>query len=125
MSLEVLTVSSQSAKSAESNTTAPSCTSPTGFANTMVFAPEALATINYQISGSFEYTHFVYFTEIPNTDLSQANIASFCLDQCIAYQGNSISNLACLSFSADMGAPYHPMPAIRLLDGTARHLMPP
>ena len=105
MSLEVLTVSSQSIKS---NTTAPTCTSPTGFANTVVFAPDALATVNHQIAGSFEYTHFVYFTEVPNTDLSQATVASFCLDECIAYQGNSSSNLPCLSFSVDMGAPYPP-----------------
>ena len=84
------------------------CTSPFGFANTVVFAPNALATINHQISESFVDTHAVDFTEILNIAISQAAVASFCLDRCIAYPGNATSDLPCLSFSVDMGEPYPP-----------------
>ena len=86
----------------------PTCTSPSGFANTVVFAPNALATINHQIDDSFVNTHAVDFAEISNVALSQAAVASFCLDKCIAYPGNATSKLPCLSFSADMGRPYPP-----------------
>lgn len=92
------------------NYTSPlsTCTSPFGFANTVVFAPNALATINHQISESFVNTHAVDFTEILNIAISQAAVASFCLDRCIAYPGNATSDLPCLSFSVDMGEPYPP-----------------
>ncbi len=92
------------------NYTSPlsTCTSPFGFANTVVFAPNALATINHQIDDSFVNTHAVDFTEILNVAISQAAVASFCLDRCIAYTGNATSDLPCLSFSVDMGEPYPP-----------------
>ena len=90
------------------NTSSPTCTSPTGFANTVVFALNALATLNHNIDELFVTTHAVDFAEIPNIALSQAAIASFCLDKCIAYPGNATSKLPCLSFSADMGRPYPP-----------------
>ncbi len=90
------------------NSSLPTCTSPSGFANTVVFAPAALATVNHQIDDAFVDTHAVYFTEILNIAIPQAAIASFCLDECIAYTGNSTSDLPCLSFSVDMGEPYPP-----------------
>lgn len=100
-----------SAQSNTTNTTVPTCSSPIGFANTVLFAPDALATVNHQIADYFVNTHAVYYTEIPNTALSQASIASFCLDQCISYQANATGNAPCLSFSVDMGKPYPPDPS--------------
>ena len=105
ISLRILTATTQSTYP---NTTSPTCTTPTGFANTVVFAPDALASRNHRIETTFEYTHAIYFNELFNTDLPQATIASYCLDQCVAYKGNATSNLPCLSFSVDMGAPYPP-----------------
>ena len=95
-------------QSINSTTPSPTCISPSGFANTVVFAPNALATTNHQISPSFVTTHAIDFTEILNIAISQAAIASFCLDRCIAYPGNATSDLPCLSFSVDMGEPYPP-----------------
>jgi len=100
------------------NSRATNCTSPTGFANTVVFPPDALATTNHKIADSFVNTHYVYYTESPNIAPSQASIASFCLDQCIAYQANATGNVPCLSFNIDMGTIYPPNPndtAIRWL----------
>ena len=95
-------------QSTTSDSPSSTCTSPSGFANTVVFAPNALATINHQIDDSFVNTHAVDFTEVLNIAISQAAVASFCLDTCIAYTGNATSNLPCLSFSVDMGKPYPP-----------------
>jgi hypothetical protein len=92
------------------NSSATNCNSPTGFANTVVFAPDALATTNHKIADSFVNTHYVYYTESPNIAPSQASIASFCLDQCIAYQANATGNVPCLGFSVDMGTVYTPNP---------------
>ena len=96
------------AQAISQNKSLPTCTSPSGFANTVVFAPDALATVNHQIDDAFVYTHAVYFTEILNIAIPQAAIASFCLDVCLTYTGNSTSDLPCLSFSVDMGEPYPP-----------------
>lgn len=77
----------------------------------ILFAPDALATVNHQIADSFVNAHAVYYTEILNTALSQASIASYCLDQCVSYQGNATGNAPCLSFSVDIGRPYPPDPS--------------
>ncbi|MCJ1461278.1 hypothetical protein MMC28_011660 [Mycoblastus sanguinarius] len=102
---------------AQSNTTntntttpaTPPCLSPTGFANTVVFTPDPLATVGHEIADSFVNAHYIYYTDIPNIALSQASIASFCLDQCVAYQANATGNAPCLSFSVDMGRQYPPV----------------
>ncbi|KAL9075761.1 MAG: hypothetical protein Q9161_001513 [Pseudevernia consocians] len=93
------------------NTTAttatPTCASPTGFANTVVPAPRALATANFQVAPAFTDAHTVFVITDTNVAVSEASIASFCLDECIAYKSNSTAG-PCLSFNVNLGRPIPP-----------------
>lgn len=91
-------------------TTTPTCASPTGFANTVIPAPRALATSNFEIAPAFSDAHAVFIITDANTALSEASIASFCLDQCIAYQPNGTTG-PCLSFNVNLGLPIPPTPS--------------
>ena len=88
-------------------TAAPTCASPTGFANTVVPAPLPLATSNFEVAPTFTAAHTLFIIEILNVALSEATIASFCLDQCIAYKSNSTTG-PCLSFDVTLGKPIPP-----------------
>lgn len=71
-----------------------------------------------KIADSFVNAHYVYYTEIANTALFQASIASFCLDQCIASKANATGNVPCLSINIHLGTIYPSNPndtAIRWL----------
>ena len=84
-----------------------SCTTPTGFANTVVPAPRALATTSFQIAPSFASQHTLFIIDNLDARFSEAAVASFCLDQCIAYQPNSTTG-RCLSFNVNLGKPIPP-----------------
>ena len=88
-------------------TSTPTCASPTGFANTVVPAPRALATSNFEIAPAFAAAHSVFVITDTNLALSEAVIASFCLDQCIAYRPNGTTG-PCLSFNVNLGRPIPP-----------------
>ena len=83
-----------------------------------------------QVKPSFLAAHNLFYYSDPNTALSEAAVARFCLDQCIAYQPNpdavdlfsngTVSTLPlfyvtnkpgpCLSFTVDLGKPFPPIP---------------
>lgn len=88
-------------------TSTPACASPTGFANTVVPAPRALATSSFAIAPAFASAHGVL--EIRNTDItiSEATIATSCLDACVAYKPTSDTG-PCLSFDVNIGKPIPP-----------------
>lgn len=104
-----------------------SCSSPTGFDNIIVRAPTP-SSPKLQLKDDFLFKHILFFYTDQNTALSEAAFASFCLDQCIAYQpdpnATDVSNIPpvlppyfvtnrtgpCLSFTVDMGKPFPPNP---------------
>ncbi|CAD6580789.1 MAG: hypothetical protein ASARMPREDX12_000266 [Alectoria sarmentosa] len=88
-------------------TTTPTCASPTGFANTVVPAPLPLATSNFQIAPAFTAAHTLFVIQNLNAAFPEATIASFCLDQCIAFRPNSTTG-PCLSFDVNLGRPIPP-----------------
>ncbi len=88
-------------------TASPTCASPTGFANTVVPAPRALATSNFEVAPAFADVHSLFVLTDTNVALSEASIASFCLDECIAYQPNGTTG-PCLSFNVNLGRPVPP-----------------
>ena len=88
-------------------TSTPTCTSPSGFVNTVVPAPRALATSNFQIAPAFAAAHEVFTTRNTDITLSEASIATSCLDECVAYQPNSTTG-PCLSFNVNIGRPVPP-----------------
>lgn len=100
------------------------CPSPTGFANSIVRAPLP-SSPTLSLTNSFLFEHILFFYTDTNIAISEAAFASFCLDQCIAYQpdpkakplptegslppsyvGNKTG--PCLSFTVDMGKPFPP-----------------
>ena len=126
--LFLLSFGSSAQYSNSSNTSAPTpCPSPTGFANTIIRAPLP-SSPTFQLKDSFLFPHLLFYYTDTNIALSEAAFASFCLDQCIAYQPNAnavdlstmtdnlppsyVSNQTgpCLSFTVDMGMPYPPNP---------------
>ena len=94
--------------STHANATAPTCTKPTSFANTVVPAPDALATTNFNIASPFIDAYQLFEIIDNNTALAEATIATFCLDQCITYQ--LATGKACLSFFVNIGKPDPPVP---------------
>lgn len=84
-----------------------SCTTPTGFANTLVPTPPALATSTFQIAPSFASAHTLFIIDNLDARFSEATVASFCSDECIAYQPNSTTG-PCLSFNVYLGKPVPP-----------------
>jgi len=66
-------------------------------------------TINHQLADSFVNAHADCYNPILNTFLTQASIASFCLDRWISYKANATGNPPCLSFSVDIGRLYQPV----------------
>lgn len=115
------------ASSVPNNSIPSLCPSPTGFENTIIRAPLPNSP-TLQINPAFLSEHLLFFYTDKNTALSQAAFASFCLDQCIAYQPNPnvielpadstslpdffVTNKTgpCLSFTVDMGKLYPPNP---------------
>ena len=103
------------------------CPTPAGFANNMIRAPLS-SSPELMLKLPFLLDHILFFYTDQNTALSEAAVASFCLDQCIGYQPNPsagplptdapvfpasyVGNKPgpCLSFTVDMGKPYPPNP---------------
>lgn len=121
-------VISTHSSSPSNSSTSSACIAPTGFANIIIRAPLP-SSPTLQIEPSFFSQHLLFYYTDQNTALSQAAFASFCLDQCIAYQPNhNPANLStgpggllpasyvtsrpgpCLSFTVDVGKPYPPNP---------------
>ena len=69
-------------------TTTPACPSPTGFANTVVPAPSALARSNFAVDPAFAAAHQVIQFRTVNITVSEASIATECLERCVAYKPN-------------------------------------
>ena len=88
-------------------TTTSACPSPTGFANTVVPAPSALARSNFAVSPAFAAAHTVIEFRTTDTTVSEASIATECLDRCVAYKPNSTTG-PCLSFNVNLGRPVPP-----------------
>ena len=88
------------------STTTPTCTRPTGLANTLVPAPPSLGP-SFQVKPSFAAAHSVFlFDELP-ASFSEASIATFCFEQCLVYQPNATRG-PCLSFNVNLGKPVPP-----------------
>ncbi|MCJ1462912.1 hypothetical protein MMC07_001516 [Pseudocyphellaria aurata] len=94
-------------KSSSSNATSEKCTSPTGFANEIVRAPDNIARAHFYPSFDFDTAHNLFEIVDVNIDLPEAVIARFCLDKCIAYSSAG-GNRTCLSIFVDQGTPYPP-----------------
>ena len=103
------TASATSPPYPQNNTTTntPTCASPTGFANSVVPAPRALATSNFQVAPTFTATHTVLEIQTVDIALSEASIATTCLDECVAYKPNSTTG-PCLSIFVNIGKPIPP-----------------
>ena len=89
-------------------TPTPTCASPFGFANTVVPAPRALATAEFEIAPAFTAAHSLFLSITDDTTLSEAVIATACLDRCIAYRANNSTTGPCLSFFVNIGMPIPP-----------------
>ena len=85
----------------------PTCASPTGLANSVVPAPRALATANFQVVPAFANANTVFKLQNLDIALSEASIATTCLDQCVAFKANSTKG-PCLSFTVNLGKPIPP-----------------
>lgn len=92
------------------NSTTPACSSPTGYANTVVPAPDALALSTFRVAPAFTSKHTLFITTDLNTAQSEAAVATSCLKQCAAYQHNATSG-PCLSFDINLGKPIPSPPA--------------
>ena len=108
--LFIVAIISASFSNAQSPSTANSTTTPTstqlGLANTLVPAPASLGP-SFQIKPSFNAAHEVFqFENLPGT-LSEASVATFCLEQCVVYQPNATRG-PCLSFNVNLGRPVPP-----------------
>lgn len=84
------------------------CPSPTGFQNTVVPTPTATGT--FQIDPAFWSVHTLFIITLATASLSEAQVASFCLDQCIAVQPNATNPNPCVSFNVNFGLPTTPLP---------------
>lgn len=111
--------------SAHPTSTSPApCASPTGFSNTVIRAPLP-GSPTLQVSPRFLDAHLLFYSTFTNVQLSEAAVAAFCLDQCIAYHPDPHpANLSasaslpasyvssrpgpCLSFTVDLGKLYPP-----------------
>ena len=88
------------------DSTTPTCTQPTGLANTFVPAPLP-SDISYKIAPSFVAALSVFvFNDLPGS-FSEASIATFCFEQCVAFQPNATRG-QCLSFNVNYGSPVPP-----------------
>ena len=88
-------------------TTTSACSSPTGFANTVVPAPTALARSNFQVAPAFAAAHQVVEFRSVDITVPEAFIATECLNRCVAYTPNSTTG-PCLSFNVNLGRPIPP-----------------
>lgn len=88
-------------------TSATSCASPTGYANTVIPAPSALARSNFQVAPAFAAAHEVVEFRTADITVSEASIATECLNRCVAYEPNSTTG-PCLSFNVNLGKPIPP-----------------
>ncbi|MCJ1471175.1 hypothetical protein MMC07_009823 [Pseudocyphellaria aurata] len=95
-------VTRTSAASSPSSTATEKCTSPTGFGNKVVPAPQALANEHFRPSPTFNATHLLFTITDPNIDLPEAVIARYCLDKCITYGGTR----TCRSVFVNQGKPF-------------------
>ena len=101
---------SASCSNAQSPSNTNCTTTPTGtqlgLANTRVPVPASLGPM-FQIKPSFNAAHQVLqFQNFPAT-LSEASVATFCLEQCVVYQPNATRG-PCLSFNVNLGKPVPP-----------------
>lgn len=87
---------------ANTTVTGTTCASPSGFANTVVPAPRAIAS-SFEIVPAFTAVHTLFLIDALDARFSEAVVASFCLDECIAYQSNSTTG-PCLSFNVNLGS---------------------
>ena len=85
--------------------TTPTCTQPTGLANTYVPAPAFLGR-SYQIKPAFDLAHRLFSIDNLPATLSEATVAIYCLEQCITYQ--TATKGPCLSFNVNYGKPVPP-----------------
>lgn len=92
---------------ATTTTSTSSCASPTGYANTVVPAPSALARSNFQVAPAFATAHQVVEFRTVDITISEASIATECLNRCVAYEPNSTTG-PCLSFNVNLGKPIPP-----------------
>lgn len=88
-------------------TSTTSCASPTGYANTVVPAPSALARSNFQVAPAFAAAHLVVEFRSVDITVSEASIATECLNRCVAYEPKSTTG-PCLSFNVNLGKPIPP-----------------
>lgn len=88
-------------------TSTTGCASPTGYANTVVPAPSALARSNFQIAPAFAAAHEVVEFRSVDITASEASIATECLKRCVAYKPNGKTG-PCLSFNVNLGKPIPP-----------------
>lgn len=87
-------------------TPTPCSSCPTGSANTVVPVPYPLATTHFQIDPAFASEHTVFTITDKNTAIPEAAWATFCLDQCVAYQPKTTANYTegpCRSFTVNVG----------------------
>ena len=96
----------------------PNCTTPTGFSNRVVTLPSPLATPSFEVAPTFASAHLLFLFDSLNGLFSRAAVGTFCLEQCIAYQGPPPSTASgangttakargdkCLSFNVNLGKP--------------------
>ena len=88
-------------------TTTSACPTPTGFANTVIPAPSALARSNFAVAPAFAAAHQVIEFRTVDITVSEASIATECLNRCVAYKPNSTTG-PCLSFNVNLGRPIPP-----------------
>ncbi|KAL8995678.1 MAG: hypothetical protein Q9169_004648 [Polycauliona sp. 2 TL-2023] len=96
-------------------TTTSSCANPTGFANRALTLPSPLSLPSYSVAPSFITQHLLFLIPTLNGFFSRAAVATFCIEQCIAYRrpptlpttapGQGGNGSVCLSFNINFGAP--------------------
>lgn len=94
---------SNAAPSVTETTTTPTCTKPTGLANTFVPAPPAINP-SFRFKPAFADAHTLFLIDNLSTSFSEASIGTLCLETCVAYQANGTTG-PCLSFNVNYGKP--------------------
>ncbi|KAL6721665.1 hypothetical protein ACLMJK_000769 [Lecanora helva] len=85
-----------------SNSTTPTCTQPTGLANTYVPVPASASLgVNFQIKPSFDQAHRLFDINDLSASFSEAAVATLCFETCVAYQNDTKG--PCLSFNVNYG----------------------
>lgn len=67
----------------------PNCTHPQGFTNTIVpLPPKFAAGGHFKLPGPYNEAHQLIITTNPDLSLSEASIATSCLEECVAYSSD-------------------------------------